>query len=158
MIDKRPGLVPNNYQTKIIFVKMLKRVGKFHPDSRMFQICNLRAKFNDSLNDAVAKVDQYILTINSCNTYDHFDRLGNLSPKGKTAFWTEIDELMAQFEHNKVKLLPNPQNKPKFRSTKIRRSWWYEKREGTHRRDEGRRLPTPPPRFHTNFKKSPKNY
>ena len=71
---------------------------------------NLCAKFNDALNDAVAKVDQYILTINSCSQYKHFDKKGNLSLKGKHDFWWELDDLIDRFEANRVKLLPNPKN------------------------------------------------
>ena len=49
-----------------------------------------------------------MLTVNSCNTYDHYDRLGNLSPRGKEDFWYEIDNLLERFIRNKVKLLPAP--------------------------------------------------
>ena len=109
LLEKKPGVV-SGYATKIIYVKMLRRIGKFHQSSRMSGICELRSKFNDALNDAVAKYNQYILTVNSCNTYDHFDQMGMLSSKGKEAFWYEIDDLIARFDVNKVKLLPNPKN------------------------------------------------
>ena len=51
-----------------IYIRMLRRIRSFNDHSRMAGICHLRAKFNDTLNDAIAKVDQYIMTINSCNT------------------------------------------------------------------------------------------
>ena len=60
ILEKRPGALPDNYQTKVIYVKMLRRIGRFHENSRMAGVCNLRAKFNDALNDAVAKTNQYI--------------------------------------------------------------------------------------------------
>ena len=70
--------------------------------------CKLRARFNDVLNNSVAKIDQYIMTINSCNTFDHYDRFANLSPKGKRDFWIELDDLIDRFERDRVKLHPNP--------------------------------------------------
>ena len=95
-LDKKPGAL-TGFTPKVIFVRMLWRVGSFHKDSRMYMIANLRAKFNDCLNDAIAKIDQYILTITSCNTYEHFDVDGNLSSKGKKAFWLELDNLIDRF-------------------------------------------------------------
>ena len=73
-------------------------------------MCQLRSKFNDALNDNVAKNEHHIMTINSCDSYEHFDRAGKLSIKGKRAFWREIDDLIQCFEENCVKLLPNPKN------------------------------------------------
>ena len=70
----------------------------------------MRPKFNDALNTAVAKIDQYIMTINSCNTQYHFDCWGNLSQKGKNALWMEIDDLIERFDSDAVKLLPTPKN------------------------------------------------
>ena len=80
LLDKKPGAVSGS--TKIIFVKMIHRVGSFHDGSVMHGICNLRSKFNDSLNDVVAKVDQFILTINSCNAYKDFTKTRGLSSRG----------------------------------------------------------------------------
>ena len=94
ILDKRPGAVPDSGSTKIIFVKMLKRIGHFHDQSKIRSICGLRARFNDSLNDVTAKLNQRILTVNSCNSYDHFDRCGNLSIKGKEDFWWKLDDLI----------------------------------------------------------------
>ena len=74
----------------------------------------LRAKFNDALNDQAAKVEHYIMMINSCNSFEHFDMKGHLSRKGKACFWWELDDLIEHFESNKVKLLPNPKNPPKY--------------------------------------------
>ena len=79
----KPGA---NVSTKIIYVRMLRRVGKFSDESKMKAICEFRAKVNDALNDSITKMGQYILTINSCNAYEHFDRSGNLSLAGKKAF------------------------------------------------------------------------
>ena len=77
----------------------------------MFGITQLCHRFNDHLNDAVAKTNQFILTMSSCNSYDHFDHRRNLS-KGRISLWHELDDLIDRFERNKVKLLPNPKNPP----------------------------------------------
>ena len=104
-LEKRPGSV-SGYTTTIIFIRMIRRVGSFHEGTRMARICELRSRFNDALNTSVAKYNHRIMTINSCNTYNHFDRLGMLSPKGKEDYWAEVDDLLYRFEKNKVKLLP----------------------------------------------------
>ena len=112
IFTKRPGTL-SGYCTKIIFVKMIRRVGKFNDLSKFGRISGWRAKFNDALNDAAAKIDQYVLTINDYCTYEHFDRFGNLSIKGKSDFWMEIDDPIQCFDAGRVKLLPNPKNPPK---------------------------------------------
>ena len=91
---------------------MLRRVGKHSETTNMGSICSLRLKFNDALKDAVAKVGQHILTINSCNSYDHFDKMGRLSTKGQADFWYELDELLEHFDMDKIKLLRNPKYLP----------------------------------------------
>ena len=120
----------------------------------MKAICEFRAKVNDALNDSIAKMGQYILIINSCNAYEHFDRSGNLSIAGKKAFWMELDDLIRRFDGNKVKLLPNPKNLPgkKFQfTTRYERGECGEHWQNVHRRYDSRnysnrrRLPTPPP-------------
>ena len=68
----------------------------------MEAVCKLRSKFNDALNDAVAKAEQYILTINSCNAYEDFTKTGTVSNRGKSAFWHKIDDLIHHFDMNKV--------------------------------------------------------
>ena len=78
LYEARPGAVLGCH-TKIVFIRMLRRVGSFHPDAKISRVCGLRNKFNDALNDAVAKIDQRILTIASCNHYEDLDKHGNLS-------------------------------------------------------------------------------
>ena len=63
---------------------------------------------NEALNDAVARYDHRILTINSCNSSSHFDLWGNLSNKGYRSLWYEIDDLLERYDKNAVKLMPNP--------------------------------------------------
>ena len=91
---------------------MLRRVGKYGDETIPGKLNKLRLHFNDALNDAVAKVGQYILTINSCNAYEDYDNRGYLLVKGKCNFWLEIDDLIQHFDFNKVKLRPNPKNPP----------------------------------------------
>ena len=121
LLEAKPGVVSRTMT--LIFVKMIKRVGSFTESSPMHKATAFWAKFNDTLNDAVAKVEQRILTVNSCCTYDHFDHKGNLSLKGKKAFWLEIDNLLERFDKNKVKLLPNPKNPPRISSQIHDVSW-----------------------------------
>ena len=121
LLEKKPGAVMDQ-ATKIIYIRMIKRIGSFNENSRIHSLCEFRAKFNNALNDAVAKTGQYMLTINSCNQYQHFDRHGNLSQVGKELFGHEIDDLIDRFDADKVKLLPNPKNQPKTTTWKSRRA------------------------------------
>ena len=107
-MEKHPGAVA--LKTKIVFVRMIRRVGSFHLNAEITKATEFRAKMNDALNDAVAKIDQHILTILSCNAYEDFDKCRNLSPHGKRAFWFEVDELLEKLDTGKIKLLPNPKN------------------------------------------------
>ena len=110
LFEKKPGAL-YDFTTKIIFVKMLCRIGKY--SASLNSINQLCPHFNDALNDAAAKINQYVLTINSCGTYEHFDHRGLLSTRGKQDFWMELDELLQRFDLNKIKLLPNPKNPPR---------------------------------------------
>ena len=145
-LEKKPGAHIN---TKIIFIRMIRRIGKFSEESFMHAASTLKAKMNNSMNDTVAKIEQYILTINSCYAYEHFDRVGNLSSKGKNAFWNEISDLINKFEIGKVKLLPNPKNPPNkayLASRQHHQSHWsarYPNGGNQERQTIRRRLPTP---------------
>ena len=46
------------------------------------------------LNEVAARLEHHIMNIKSCTTFDHFDRQGNLSQKGKEEFWYEVDDLL----------------------------------------------------------------
>ena len=120
-LDKKPGVL-SGLTPRTIFVKMIRRVGTFGGEnSATAATLQLRPKCNDALNDVVAKVDQHILTVNSCNTYEDFDRHANLSIKEKQKFWSEIGDLIERFDANRVKLLANPKNPPKtFKKIKSR--------------------------------------
>ena len=93
LYEKKPGAVAG-YHTKIIYVKMIRRVGKIHDSSALGAACTLRPKFNDSLNDAVVKMNEYILTINMVSHFEDFDHLGHLTKRGKAGFWAGVDDLL----------------------------------------------------------------
>ena len=105
MVDRKPrSMLPGTPQ--IIFVRMLHCQKPNKPGSKLEKTFALRAKINDALNEAARKLEQFILTIKPCNTMDHFDQWGNLSPKGKYDYFYEIDDLLERFDKGKVKLLP----------------------------------------------------
>ena len=116
LIAQKPGNIYGSDPT-VIFVRALHRANlAFHRGSYLDELFALKAKFNDALNDAVARIDERILTINSCNTSSHFNHLGKLSIKGKYSFWHEINDLAERFDQKAVKLLPNPNT----RSSQVR--------------------------------------
>ena len=135
LLEKCPGAVFGD--TKVILVRMMRRYWKYERDSKIDRVLSLRAKCNDALNEAAIKNDLHILTIDSCNSADHFDQHGNLSTKGKNAFWYEMDELLERFDKGGIKLLPAPRQK--FWSSKqpMSASHW----DTSHSR---RPLPAPP--------------
>ena len=114
LLDRKPGGLFENHPT-IIFVRMICRVTKFGDPQISKNQCSfdLQAKFNEALNDAVARYNHRILTINSCNTSSHLDLWDNLSNKGFRSLWYELDDLLECFDKNAVKLLPNPNKKRK---------------------------------------------
>ena len=107
LLETKPGAACS---TSIIFVRMLRRIGRF--SEKIATVNNLQPKFNDALNHAAAKSGNRILTIASCHLYEHYDHKGGLSALGKTCFFEELDDLFCHFNLDKIKLLPNPKNKP----------------------------------------------
>ena len=105
LMEKKPGAV-NDTDPTIINVNAVRRVEFFRPGSKLESYCSVRTKFNDTLNDCVARQDQRILTIRSCTTMDHFDQWGKLSAKGKSLFWFEMDDLLERFDKGGLLLLP----------------------------------------------------
>ena len=110
LITAKPGSIYRAYPA-IVFIRMIRRVDLlFHRGSKLDLIYSMRAKFNDALNHAAARIDQHMMTINSCNTGAHFEHLGDLSSKGKKVLWYEVDDLLERFDKKDIKLLPNPVN------------------------------------------------
>ena len=105
ILEKKPGA---GCTTKVIFVRMLRRIGVF--DDRTMAIGNYRAKFNDSLNNSAAKLNEHMLTINSYNMYEHYQKKGRLSESGHVAYFTKLDNLLHHFDTDRIKLKPAPRN------------------------------------------------
>ena len=108
--EKCPGSVIADLP-KVIYVMMIRRIECYPDGSRMTKLCTLCNKFNDLLNEAMARRNGHILSIRSLNLPQHFDKFGNLSTVGKEAFWIEMDELIEKFDHDRIKLEPRPHNK-----------------------------------------------
>ena len=85
LLEKRPGAIAG-HATTIIFVRMMRRIGNHKIDSKTGRVLEMRSKFNDALNNSVGKIGQHILTVTSCNSYDHFSHNGDLSLIGKSEF------------------------------------------------------------------------
>ena len=104
--ERRPWAILT-MDPKVIFIKMICRVDYYPQKSRLEKVCIHRAKFNDILNDVAAKRTQLVMNVMGCNSHDHFENTGGLSPKGKIDFWFEVDELLEKFDRNQIKLLPS---------------------------------------------------
>ena len=110
LLDKKPGAVAEDDPT-VILVRMLRWHDRYTQGSHLEKIISLRAKFNDALNEMACNMNLRIMTMNSCNTSNHYDQWGNLSVKGMYSFWYEMDDLLERFNRGKIKLLPNPRQK-----------------------------------------------
>ena len=109
-MEKKPGSIYGNNPT-VIYVRMIRCIDlNLQRGSRKDEIFAMRAKFNDALNQVVARANQRIMMINSCNSSSHFTHLGELSDKGKQDLWLELDYLLEKYDCKDIKLLPNPNN------------------------------------------------
>ena len=115
IMEKKPGAVTGN-NPKVIYVTMIRHQERFSRSSRMASICTFRRKFNEMLNEAAARENAYVMNLHACTTLDHFDRQGNLSSWGKSAFWYEVDDTIERFDRRdpKYKLLPQSRAEAKF--------------------------------------------
>ena len=77
----------NQYDPAIIYVMMMKCPHQFDMGSKMEAVASLRPKFNEIFNDVVARQNCHILSVRSCNHLDQYDHWGNLSHKGKLAYF-----------------------------------------------------------------------
>ena len=83
------------------------RRASFYPKGSLLEkICVARPKYNDILNEAVARYNNNIMNVTSCNLPEHYNSQGRLTDKGKLAFWQEFDHLMERFDRNQIQLLP----------------------------------------------------
>ena len=124
LLEKKPGTVAGCL-TKVIYVCMIRRIGRFNP--KITAVHDLQAKYNDALNNSVAKVQEHMLTINTCNMYEHFNKGGALSESGKWLFFNKLDSLIQKFDLDKIKLQPAPQhNHKRFNNVWSRKSTGFQ--------------------------------
>ena len=107
--DKNPGAI-FGADPKIIFLKAMRRASFYPKGSQLERLCMARTKFNDALNEAVAKYNNHIMNITACNLPEHYNRYGRLSNLGSKVFWQEMDHLMERFDKNEIQLLPAAAN------------------------------------------------
>ena len=105
LTDIKPGAL---YSTdpKVIFVTMIRRPLQFPVGSQMSKTISLRAKFNNALNDIAYEREYSILSIDACDTENHFDLMGNLNHYGEVTFWKQMNHLLSLFDKKKVELTP----------------------------------------------------
>ena len=109
IMEKKPGAITEK-QPVLIYATMLRQLEQFQHNSKLAAVCSMRNKFNEILNEAIVRQNNKIMHLKSCITLDHFDCMGNLSSKGKSEIWYEIDEIIERFDKGdpKMKLLPWP--------------------------------------------------
>ena len=105
LTDVKPGAL---YSTdpKIIFVTMFRRPLQFPAGSQMCNVVALRSKFNTALNNIAYTSDYSIMSIDACNSEQHFGLMGNLTHFGEFTFWKELNHLLSMFDKKKVDLVP----------------------------------------------------
>ena len=77
-------------------------------------ILSLHLKFNSLLNDVAAHFSFNRMYLDKCASEYQFNRMGYLSNDGMADFWREVDDLVEQFNCDKVKLLPRVNECEKF--------------------------------------------
>ena len=95
--EKKPGAIEGEHP-EIIYANMIRRVQRYHWQSKIAMACSLRNKFNNILNEGASKQGHKIMNLKACCTLTDFDASGNLTLSGKTVLWHEIDDLMARYE------------------------------------------------------------
>ena len=107
MSEKKPGAIWGNSPT-IIYMTMVHRIERFPHGSRMAGFCSIRPKFNDIINECASRNGHKVLHISTCNTFNNFDRMGNLTPQGKSSLWHEIDDAIERYEDPSDSTTLNP--------------------------------------------------
>ena len=103
--DCRLGAMYGDHPT-VIAVKLLRRVTTYSSAMKMGKMCMVRTKFNEAMNKAASEFGFRIMNITDCNEETDFDVWGNLTERGKTAYWHQMDRLIKQFDLHKIQLLP----------------------------------------------------
>ena len=93
---KRPGALFSFDEPKIIWVEAIARP----PNSSKKEVYSLIAKFNECINDLVARNHfNYGMKIEMVNELNHFDLGGRLAASGKEMLWLEIDRKLRRFDN-----------------------------------------------------------
>ena len=108
LCEKKPGAVFNQRFPAVIYVSMLCRIKRYNRKHKIATACALRRKFNDILNESAARLNHHVMNISNCSSPDHFDQFSNLTHKGKSEFWNEVDNLIERFDQRKITLQPKP--------------------------------------------------
>ena len=114
--EMRPGAVYGDHPT-VIYIKTLRRPTYYPPSSKIGRICVTRLRFNEALNNTVAKMDNHIMNITYCNQEADFNPYRNLTPQSAKIFWQQLDSLIERFDNRKIELLPAQHQKIEAYST-----------------------------------------
>ena len=102
--DKRIGAV-NPTHTHIVWMKMIERPKT--DNFKLKQILMLRGKYHQELEKMLIMGDSGLLmNIETVDEYTHFDYFGNLTEKGKEAFWENFNKQLKEFDFNIIKWNP----------------------------------------------------
>ena len=97
------------HEPRVIWVKMLQRpLIKNHQFQHYNNVVNLRKKFNNTLEDLLARTrNAHIIDpAEILDEYTHFDSRGNLSPEGKKIFWQFVDSEFKKYDRGESDLMP----------------------------------------------------
>ena len=109
---KRKGTVSSTSEPQLIWLTILQ-----HPVSNNRQIFVLTKKFNMILENVVSGDKcSHIMKISLDHANGHFDRNGELTPDGVTAFWRHVDAIMSDFDLGKTELTPSSQHSTQLSS------------------------------------------
>ena len=103
LFDIKPGAILLD-QTKIVWVKMIKRPYMDPQFQKFDSTFALRNKFNNAIKTVLAdlKPINYILNI-KVDERDFYPT-GGLTEQGQRSFWREIDECLSLFDQDKINL------------------------------------------------------
>ena len=93
--EKKPGAIGSQKDPTIIYIDMIQHIRMPKDNLKLKSILDLRFKFNFILHAAIENQDHCVMSIRSCATANHFDAVGNLTNRGKIAFWHKVDDLLA---------------------------------------------------------------
>ena len=123
--EKKPGALGSKEDPVIIYINMLRCAQTYDNKSKLAQVCSLYYKFNSILDDAAARQDHKVINIRSCSSYDCFDSMGNLSNRGKVAFWHKVDELLEKYDRSIDEITPrHPVDDRKYENFRKCQTWY----------------------------------